>query len=713
MPNEREHEDAAAEQRLDLELAEGPRREDGAPDQPRDEQGRWAGGGDGPSTSERYAQSAKSKATPTYKAAKAASAAHHEAVMEHAAAVKSGDEKRIAAAKSTMGAARQKLEETKVAHWKAMERKDEYRVETRDGKWCIVRASSGDLVVSSRIDAFDPGQMRDEGGKWTGGGAPSLAKSEKGQAAELARSPEEHKAAASYHATENAKHEKAGNKKAASAHAAALEAHLTAIEKPHSISSIKAGIASDVAHEAASTARAKLDGAQVRRFDAIRLDRYEVQPNGWIRIDDAPIARIGIQKYRRADGSIRNELRLEEEVFHPDALASFGLVPVTDDHPPVGLLDATNTSLYQRGTLGETVRKDGHTVRAALLITDAALIEKVKAGKRELSCGYVCDLEDAPGEWKGEKYDCVQRHVRGNHVAVVDAARGGPELRLRLDSQDAVSIREPHEVSPFANSDREHKESRPMATATKIDVGGIEVEVATEQGAQLVTRELKSRADALESEKAARAAAEKATADVTAKFTSEKGRADSFETKMRRDQDWVPMCFSRACSPSSICCQGCPAKTNCAAICGTVVPAEAGAKMDAAQTRADAATGFKAAVKSRVDFMARARKVLGEEVKIDDMDDLAIKKAVVAKLNPGLKLDGMELGYIDGAYTGLLAVHEAGASQAALAKARATSGAPGARQDAETEHLDADAAVAKFKKDTEKAYLNPSLGVKA
>ena len=47
----------------------------------------------------------------------------------------------------------------------------------------------------------------------------------------------------------------------------------------------------------------------------------------------AHITKVGVFTYQDADGTSRRELRHPEEVFNVDALASFGLVPFTNDHP--------------------------------------------------------------------------------------------------------------------------------------------------------------------------------------------------------------------------------------------------------------------------------------------------------------------------------------------------------------------------------------------
>jgi len=159
-------------------------------------------------------------------------------------------------------------------------------------------------------------------------------------------------------------------------------------------------------------------------------------PNGFVRAEGY-LTRAGIFVYRDAQGNTVREFRPPEEVFHPDSLASFALVPVTNDHPS-DMLTADNAKQYAVGSVSEVVTPDGDKVRASLMITDASAIEALDAGKSELSCGYTADVELTPGVWQGQKYDAVQRNIRGNHVALVDAGRAGPACAIRMDAAGAA-----------------------------------------------------------------------------------------------------------------------------------------------------------------------------------------------------------------------------------------------------------------------------------
>lgn len=185
----------------------------------------------------------------------------------------------------------------------------------------------------------------------------------------------------------------------------------------------------------------------VRRFDVGELGKPVKLDNGWLRIDGT-LTRIGVFNYRQPDGSTRRELRLPDDVFHGDALNSFELVPITIDHPPE-VLDAKNTSKFQKGTASK-IRRDGANMVASMLLTDEKAIEAAtRGGRNQLSCGYHCDLDETAGVTSGIsgvpdgiRYDAVQRNIRGNHVALVHRARAGESASLKLDAADAEMVHE-------------------------------------------------------------------------------------------------------------------------------------------------------------------------------------------------------------------------------------------------------------------------------
>ena len=159
-----------------------------------------------------------------------------------------------------------------------------------------------------------------------------------------------------------------------------------------------------------------------------------------------PIARTGEYEYNVAegmspgiepgpDGTIISR-REEAEVFAPAALASFEGKPVTLGHPPVDEVTPDDWRQYAVGHVTNVRRGEGDNadkVVADLVISDAAAIEAINSGLREVSCGYDVTVEQVePGVER-------QTRIRGNHVALVDAGRAGPECAIK-DSKGGVAM---------------------------------------------------------------------------------------------------------------------------------------------------------------------------------------------------------------------------------------------------------------------------------
>lgn len=174
---------------------------------------------------------------------------------------------------------------------------------------------------------------------------------------------------------------------------------------------------------------------RVIRLDGRPLTRAEFTPEGYL--DDRPIlTSVGIFEYTEPDGSVRRELRLPEEVFDKESLASYKGMPIVITHD-AGLIDKNNVAKEQIGTIISEGYRDGDNVRAEIFIHDT---DEMKAsGLKELSLGYNLDLDETPGEYNGQPYDAIQRNIRINHLALVENARAGEQARLNIDSRDKKS----------------------------------------------------------------------------------------------------------------------------------------------------------------------------------------------------------------------------------------------------------------------------------
>lgn len=171
-----------------------------------------------------------------------------------------------------------------------------------------------------------------------------------------------------------------------------------------------------------------------------QFDTYMVQPlkktdEGFL-VGRAIATNIGVFPYTQADGTTRRELRLPEEVRKAESLDSLKMKPLTLDHPRAGIVKPETAKGLSVGSVGDDVRADSYHVSVPISVTDKDAIAAVSAGKTSLSCGYTCDLEHTPGNWMGIKYDAIQRNIRYNHLAIVDAGRAGDAAKMHMDSND-------------------------------------------------------------------------------------------------------------------------------------------------------------------------------------------------------------------------------------------------------------------------------------
>ena len=169
-------------------------------------------------------------------------------------------------------------------------------------------------------------------------------------------------------------------------------------------------------------------------------------PEGFLICKNVPIARTGYQEYlgSELDGinnvdkeQIYRVLREEDEVFDSKAIASFEGKPFTDEHPTIDEVNSENYSQYCKGVVMNVRRgEESETDKlfADIIVYDPITINKIKNGKREISCGYSHNI--------GFKEDgtICQINIRGNHVALVGDGRAGTEVRIK-DSKKKLGVR--------------------------------------------------------------------------------------------------------------------------------------------------------------------------------------------------------------------------------------------------------------------------------
>jgi len=178
----------------------------------------------------------------------------------------------------------------------------------------------------------------------------------------------------------------------------------------------------------------------VKRYDKGRKITLKRNHAGALLLEAYP-SRTGIQEYL-VDGKIQREFRSDAEVFDKDSLESFLGAVVTIEHP-AEMVSPENAEKYSVGTVLREATPEGDHTKTLIQVLKSDAIKRIEAGELiELSVGYSADVIPEIGEYKGVKYDAVQKNIRVNHIALLAAgkARAGSTARLKLDQKDGVEI---------------------------------------------------------------------------------------------------------------------------------------------------------------------------------------------------------------------------------------------------------------------------------
>ena len=175
--------------------------------------------------------------------------------------------------------------------------------------------------------------------------------------------------------------------------------------------------------------------------------------NGWYEVKGNPLSKVGVYPYlgRSIPGApdpdaMYGVLRPAEELSDPECIASFKLLPWINDHVMLGDDLTRPEAKGVEGVIGEDVYFEDGTLYGNIKVFSKRLKDLIEEGKTELSCGYRCQYEAASGTYEGQPYDFVQRNIRGNHLALVDEGRMGPDvavldsLTFTLDNKEFVQM---------------------------------------------------------------------------------------------------------------------------------------------------------------------------------------------------------------------------------------------------------------------------------
>ncbi len=179
-------------------------------------------------------------------------------------------------------------------------------------------------------------------------------------------------------------------------------------------------------------------------FTTKETAEFSFTKSGLLRVKGA-IARTGEMEYVTNDGDVYYQYVPPDTLFDTEHLESIAGLPVTLNHPE-DLVTPENYSQYSVGSVGDrvTANLNKGLVEVIFTVGDSKAIKAVtEEGINQLSMGYWAELTPHPSKPK----TFIQTKRVGNHIAIVDNARGGEKLKLNLDSYN-IGTKNIHSIKP-------------------------------------------------------------------------------------------------------------------------------------------------------------------------------------------------------------------------------------------------------------------------
>ena len=370
-----------------------------------------------------------------------------------------------------------------------------------------------------------------------------------------------------------------------------------------------------------------------QRFDSIPLSDTYFTPEGYL-IDNPILTRVGIFEYHNPDGTIRRELRLPEEVFAAESLASYKGKPVILTHE-AGLVDVDNVQQEHIGTILSEGIQDGDNVRAQIVIHDA---ESLDYGLRELSLGYTQTPDETPGVWNGQPYDAIQRNIQINHLALVEKARAGEQARLNIDGEEQGGNQmskarkdglTPEEIARLVEEYKQRQAQRMENTNPTADEGTNPDEQTTDEDEADPVKEVKDRRDRRDASGDCETMDE--ASGVIAQQDEDIQKLLDFIAQLQAKID-----FDEASGEK---------ETNSDEEGASQPEAAPAEEKKEESVNMDSIDAY---ISQKIELIR-----LGDKLHMDGIDTMKpmdAKKAIIKKVNPNIRLDGKDKAYIDAMY---------------------------------------------------------------
>jgi hypothetical protein len=344
------------------------------------------------------------------------------------------------------------------------------------------------------------------------------------------------------------------------------------------------------------------------QFDSIGKIKVSKQVDGSYK-GIAFVTKTGIFNYKNANGKQIKQLRHPNDVFSKDSLNTLKMLPITKHHVDK-LVTPENMKEYLIGYTGENIEIDGEKIAISICInTDKGIHAIESDGLLELSCAYELDKEEIPGVYDSMNYDCKQKNIKYNHLALCSKARLGSDLRINLDSNDCILI---NDNINYQNNLFNFKEGDCNMSKFKID--GIDYDAAPEIIVAL-EKSIKSNTDSVTQ-----------IAELKNQLSTVTANYDSYKSKLEKTEQGLPMII-------------------------------------------DAAVNERVNLFSLVKIQLDSKEIEG----IEKLSNIDIKKKVIGKYLSGINLDNKDSMYINACYDTISVLNKKDDNTAANNQAKGSS----------------------------------------
>ncbi|QDJ44811.1 DUF2213 domain-containing protein [Bordetella hinzii] len=168
------------------------------------------------------------------------------------------------------------------------------------------------------------------------------------------------------------------------------------------------------------------DRATVRTIDA----------DGRMHVEISNISKATVNPYRGSEIPDWEALGLDANRIYfllrdpqelEKAATTFNNIPLLSKHIPVSAADPQKEFVV--GATGSNASYQAPYLKNSLVVWDAVAIALIESDEqKELSSAYRYRADMTPGVYEGVAYDGVMRDIRGNHVALVEVGRAGPDV---------------------------------------------------------------------------------------------------------------------------------------------------------------------------------------------------------------------------------------------------------------------------------------------